>query len=82
MGQVRSEIAKNKKAYFIFELRDELLVTWQDVGAVLDQTAQCPQPQRRFAVFFHDVEMWPVRSAAHLSGLLNYGVYTLVEGII
>ena len=50
-----TEVQGHSTVYLVPELADELLVAGQDIGTVLDETAEGPQPQWRLAVFFDDV---------------------------
>lgn len=72
----------NERPHLILELRDELLVAWEDVGAILDEAAEGPQPQGRLAVLLDDVQMWPIRAPTHLPRLLYDSIDTLVEGVV
>lgn len=72
----------DKRPHLILKLRDELLVAREDVGAILDETAEGPQPQGRLAVLLDDVQMWPIGAPTHLPCLLYDGVDTLVEGVV
>ena len=76
------ELSKGTNTYFIFQLRDELLVAGQDVRTVLNQAAQRPQPQSRLSIFLHDIEVRPVRATTHLTCLLNDSIYSLVKGVL
>ena len=80
-GQYVSNVME-ENTDFILQLRYELLVAWQHVGAVLDQAAQGPQPQRRFAILFNNVKMRPVRSPTHLSCLLDNCTDALAEVVV
>lgn len=68
--------------YLISELRNELLIAREDVRAVLDQTAQRPEPQRRFSILLDDVQVRPVDTTAHLACFLYDRVDTLIEWVV
>ncbi len=44
-----------RPVHLIFQLRNELLITGQNVRPVLDQAAQSPQPQSRLSIFFNNI---------------------------
>ena len=59
-----------------------LLVAWRLVAPVLDQHAQCPLSECRFSILLDEIQMWPVRSSAHLPSLCNNSIDPLVEVVI
>jgi hypothetical protein len=65
------------KAYLVLQLHDELLVAWQHICPILNETAERPQPKWGFAVLFHDIQMRVIHASSHLSDLLNDRVDSL-----
>jgi hypothetical protein len=57
------------------------LITWQDIRTILDEGAECPQPEGRFSVLLHNVKMRVVDPTAHFSDLLDDGVDSFREGV-
>ena len=68
--------------YLILKLRNELLVTWQDVCTVLNETTESPQSKRWLSIFLDDVEMLLVDATTRLASFLDDRVHTLREGIV
>ena len=73
---------RSNTAHLILELRDELLVTRQDIRAVLDEAAEGPQPESGLAVLLDDVEVGPVWAPTHLPRLRDDSVDALAEGVV
>lgn len=56
-----------------------LVVAHHGLSTVFNQVAQEPQTESWVAIFLDHVQLWVVRSPAHLPGLGHNQVHTLVE---
>jgi hypothetical protein len=65
--------------YLVLEMAKILMIAHDGLSTVFDQVAQEPQTESWVTVLFDHVQLWVVRSPAHLSGLGHNQVHTLVE---
>lgn len=70
------------RTHLVAQLRDKLLVARQDVRAVLDETAEGPEPEWRLAVLLDDVQVRVVHAAPHLARFLDHRVQPLREWVV